>query len=104
MATDSNEDAVAQEGRQRAPRAPRGPRRKPGSTHRTVTSQTTQVRMVYHHTLALECGHTEHRTGGRPGSVIGRVNCSSCAPTPAVVEETKPRGWLERLIPGRRSQ
>jgi len=104
MAADSNEDMNGQEGRQRAPRAPRGPRRKPGSTHRTVTSQTTQVRMVYHHTLALECGHTEHRTGGRPGSVIGRVNCSSCAPTPAVVEETKPKGWLERLITGRRTQ
>ena len=100
MATDSNEDAGDQEGRQRAPR---GPRRKPGSTHRTVTSQTTQVRQVYRHSLLLECGHTEYRTGDRAGSTISRAKCSSCAPTPRVAEEAKPRGWVARLIMGRRS-
>ena len=74
------------------------------SSHRTVLSQTTRVRMVYHHTLQLECGHTELRTGGRTGATIRRVMCSSCAPTPSVVEEAKPMGWLERLITGRREQ
>ena len=79
MATDSNEDAVAQAGRQRAPT---GARRRPRSTHRTVLTQTTQVRQVYRHALLLECGHTEYRTGGRPGAVLRRVKCASCAPTP----------------------
>jgi len=72
------------------------------SSHRRVTQQRTQVRMVYRHTLTLECGHTEHRTGGRPGATISRVKCSSCV-TP-IVEEARPRGWLERLITGRRDQ
>jgi hypothetical protein len=73
------------------------------SSHRRVLEQRTQVRMVYQHTLVLECGHTEHRTGGRAGATISRAKCSSCAPTPPVVEEAQPKGWLERLLPGRRS-
>jgi len=104
MAND-NEDENDQEGRQRAPRAPRAPRRRPGSAYRTVKSQTTQVRQVYRHSLLLECGHVVHRTGGRPGVVLRWAQCLACVPTaPAVEEETKPRGWLERLITGRRSQ
>jgi hypothetical protein len=104
MATDSNEDENDQEGRQRAPRAPRAPRRRPGSAYRTVRSQTTQVRQVYRHSLLLECGHVVHRTGGRPGVVLRWAQCLTCVPTPTVEEETKPRGWLERLITGRRDQ
>ena len=73
------------------------------SSHRRVTQQRTQVRMVYRHTLTLECGHTAYRTGGRAGATISRAKCSSCAPTQTVVEEAKPKGWLERLLPGRRS-
>ena len=99
MATDSNEDENDHEGRQRAPT---GARRRPRSTHRTVLTQTTQVRQVYRHALLLECGHTEYRTGGRAGTTISRVKCSSCAPTAPIAEEAKPRGWLERLITGRR--
>jgi len=71
---------------------------------RAVVEQRTRVRMVYQHTLVLECGHTEHRTGSRTGAAIRRAKCSSCAPTQTVVEEAKPRGWLERFITGRRDQ
>jgi len=74
------------------------------SSHRRVVEQRTQARTVYQHTLTLECGHTEHRTGGRPGATISRVKCSACAPVPPAVAEARPQGWLGRLLPGRRAQ
>jgi len=68
------------------------------SSHRRVTQQQTRVRMVYQHTLTLECGHTELRTGGPPGATIRRVKCNTCAPASPIAEESTPRGWLGRLL------
>ena len=69
------------------------------SGQREVVRQTTRVRTIYKHTLTLSCGHTEYRTGGQVGIVIRRVRCAACAPASPVVEEAKPKGWLERLLP-----
>lgn len=73
------------------------------TTHRTVTSQFTRVRVVYHHDLTLECGHVEHRVRRRAGTMFRRLKCFSCTPTPPPVEEDpRPLGWLGRLITGRK--
>jgi hypothetical protein len=99
------EDAEDQRDRQDASTEP-AKRQRP-SSHRTVVSQVTQVRMVYRHTLTLECGHTEHRTGGRTGGVSRRVKCTACAASCAasapIVEEPRKNllGMLEKLILGR---
>ena len=98
------EDEAERWDSQRASAGPTSRRRQ--SSHRTVVSQATRVvhTMTYRHTLALECGHTEFRTGGQVGARLRRVKCSTCATTastPPVAEESRPRGWWERFIPGR---
>jgi hypothetical protein len=95
----ATEDGIVED----APAEPATRRRQ--SSHRTVVSQVTRVRVVYHHDLTLECGHVEHRVRRKPGMMFRSLKCFSCTPTaPPVVEEAKPMGWLERLIPGRRAQ
>ena len=105
MATRESDDAIIVEDAadewERQREAKEAAEYRPLSGQRPVVSQATRIRMVYHHTLTLSCGHTEYRTGGKVGVKVHRAKCSSCPPAP-VIEDAKPRGWLERFITGRR--